>query len=80
MLAELSGSGISLLGGVDIDAICQEWPRKDIENSGFELLLVALGGEKFDPSTFESQGFHSNDVWHFDSEAIEDHGSYVRIV
>jgi len=46
----------------------------------YDILLAALGDVPFDISTYESQEPYSNDVWHFDYEAIEDHGAYKFIV
>jgi len=48
------------------------WPppadeKRRIEKGGFEALLIAMSD-------------HSNDVWHFDTEAIYDHGDYKDIV
>jgi hypothetical protein len=48
------------------------WPpqsaeRRRIKKGGFETLLIAMSD-------------HSDDVWHFDSETIYDHGDYKAIV
>jgi hypothetical protein len=45
-----------------------------------EGILCALGGEQYDPASLETKPWLSNDVWHFDYEAIEDHGAYTSIV
>ena len=39
------------------------------------LLLIVLGGEAEE----EPYGFLSLNIWHFDTECIEDHGDYARI-
>jgi len=56
------------------------YARADIEKGGFEILLAVMGDEQFDPKTFAVLEPLTDDVWHFDTEAIEDHGAYVRIV
>ena len=87
MLAELAEVGIALRPGVEAEGLLAARTRlvaaptrASIEKSGFELLLVVMGEELVDPRTFDGLGPLSDDVWHFDTEAIEDHGSYKRIV
>jgi hypothetical protein len=80
MLAELATAGISLRAGVGVAQVLAEHPRTAIEKSGLELLAAVIGDEQFDPKTFAVLEPLSDDVWHFDAEAIEDHGSYNRIV
>ena len=80
MLAELAAVGIALRPGVGPEQIFVEHPRAAVEQGGFELLLAVMGDEQFDPKTFAILDPLSDDVWHFDTEAIEDHGSYKRIV
>jgi hypothetical protein len=80
MLAELAAVGIELRPGTSMDQLLAEHPRAAVEESGFEILLAVMGDEQFDPKTFEVLNPLSDDVWHFDTEAIEDHGAYVRIV
>src|SRR5574339_1058459 len=79
MLATLSQLGVRLGPGKTEADVTGEWSREQIAKGGFEMMLVAMGGEQVDATTFESKGFVSNDVWHFDFECIEDHGDYVRI-
>ena len=50
-----------------------------------EHLLAVMGEEQFDeaaeePSSLSDEVWSSDDVWHFDYEAIEDHGAYKQIV
>lgn len=45
-----------------------------------ESILCAIGDEQMDEDTFEQLPWLSNDAWHFDYEAIEDHGAYKSIV
>ncbi len=76
MLAILAAHGIRLSGAHSIEGIEAEWGDS---LDSFEALLAAMGDEVFDENTLEPTGFRSDDVWHFDAEAIEDHGAYVRI-
>ena len=80
MLTELAAVGIELHPGISVDQLLADHPRAAVEEGGFELLLAVMGDEQFDPKTFEVLNPLSDDVWHFDTEAIEDHGAYVRIV
>ena len=80
MLADLDQVGISLRPGVSVEQLLADGGRTEIEKSGFELLLAIMGNEQFDPKTFAMLEPLTDDVWHFDTEAIEDHGAYVRIV
>jgi hypothetical protein len=80
MLDALSRLGVRLAPKRKIDDLTSEWAREQIERDGYEMMLVALGGDLIHPETFDTIGFLSEDVWHFDSECIEDTGDYVRIV
>ena len=69
MLDVVARCGIRLRDQVSESSL---WPpqsaeRRQIEKGGFETLLIAM---------IE----HSDDVWHFDTEAINDHGDYKEIV
>jgi hypothetical protein len=46
----------------------------------FEATLCAMGDEQYDLEEDKLLPWLSDDVWHFDFEAIEDHGAYVSIV
>lgn len=80
MLAELATVGIELRPGIGAAQLTATHARAGIEKGGFEMLLAVMGDEQLDPKTFEVLEPLSDDVWHFDTEAIEDHGAYVRIV
>jgi hypothetical protein len=80
MLAELAAVGIELRPGISAEELIAHYTRTKVEKNGFELLLIAMGDEQIDPKTFTVVDPLSDDVWHFDVEAIEDHGSYIRIV
>jgi hypothetical protein len=80
MLAELAAVGIALRPGLSAERLVARYARARLEEAGFELLLAVMGNERFDPKTFEMFDPWSDDVWHFDTEAIDDHGAYVAIV
>ncbi len=48
--------------------------------SQFEFALCIMGDEQYDSDNDKVLPWLSNDVWHFDFEAVEDHGSYIDIV
>ncbi|HEY6186876.1 MAG TPA: WGR domain-containing protein, partial [Pyrinomonadaceae bacterium] len=74
-LQNLSDCGISLKPGMSKELLFTEYEPEDYVNEPYLLLLTALGGETEE----ESYGFLSSDIWHFDTECIEDHGDYARI-
>ncbi len=80
MLAELVAVGIQLHPGVSAEQLVAPFTRAAVEKGGFEMLLAVMGDEQIDPKTFAVGDPLSDDIWHFDVEAIEDHGSYARIV
>ena len=45
-----------------------------------EAILCAMGDEQYDAKAHQVLPWLSEDVWHFDYEAIEDHGHYKSIV
>jgi hypothetical protein len=69
-LHDLVECGVRLLPGANREALLREWSQEEFENDPYELALVALAGD--DPPLAEN-------VWHFDTECIEDHGDYARI-
>ena len=74
-LARLSACGISLKPDFSRDIIFSFGEEEDFEREPYLLLLTVLGGEAEE----EPYGFLSSDIWHFDTECIEDHGDYARI-
>lgn len=74
-LENLSACGISLKPGMSKDVVFSEYEPEDFVKEPYLLLLIALGGEAEE----EPFGFLSSDIWHFDTECIEDHGDYARI-
>lgn len=69
-LQDLVGAGVRLLPEATTGALMVEWSQKQFEERPYLLALVVLGGD--DPPLSEN-------IWHFDTECIEDHGAYVRI-
>ena len=69
-LANVSECGVTLVAGTTIDALFEEWSREDFASDPYRLLLIAMGSDE--PTLSEN-------IWHFDTECIEDHGDYVRI-
>jgi hypothetical protein len=65
----LASCGVRLSAGATPEAVLAEHPREVFEKTPFRLLLAVLGGE---------EGWAAN-LWHFDTECIEDHGDYARI-
>jgi hypothetical protein len=80
MLAELETVGIKLRPGIGTEQLFVPFTRAAIEEGGFEMLLAVMGDEQIDMKTFAELDPLSDDVWHFDVEAIEDHGAYIRII
>jgi predicted DNA-binding WGR domain protein len=74
-LDNLCACGISLKTEIDRDIIYSIFDEEEYEREPYTLLLIALGGEAEE----EPYGFISSDIWHFDTECIEDHGDYARI-
>ncbi len=80
MLSDLSAIGIECRSDVTPDRLFGIISRDRIEKSRFEWLLVAMGEREQDRDPFKVLGPLSDDVWHFDAEAINDHGDYRSIV
>ena len=74
-LANLATCGISLKPGIPQEVLLDEWETEDYERDPYQLLMVALGSDIGE----EDYGFLSSNIWHFDTECIEDHGDYARI-
>ncbi len=74
-LAILSESGLSLAPPFTVQDLLASWPRDEYEKSGFTMALVGLGMTEEQPPWRD----HCVNVWHFDTECIEDEGSYIRI-
>ncbi len=80
MLDALARLGFRLAPKRTMDDLTSEWAREQIERDGYDMMLVAMGGDLIDPQTYETRGFISHDVWHFDSACIGATGDYAQIV
>jgi hypothetical protein len=69
-LSALAKCGVALAPSATIEALLEEFSRENYEKDPYRLLLCALGNDELTLS---------ENVWHFDTECIEDHGAYVRI-
>jgi hypothetical protein len=78
LLAALAECGISARSAAAASAISIELGSRF--DGKYDTLLAALGDLPFDPATYELLEPYSDDVWHFDYEAIEDEGAYKAIV
>jgi hypothetical protein len=74
-LAILAGCGLSLAPPFTVQDLLDSWSREQFEEPGFTLALVGLGMTEEQPPWRN----HCVNAWHFDTECIEDDGSYVRI-
>jgi hypothetical protein len=74
-LGVLAECGLSLAHPFTVEDLLQSWPREEFEKPGFSMALVGLGMTEERPPWRN----HCINVWHFDTECIEDEGSYVRI-
>ena len=74
-LENLSACGVALAPGMSKDVLFAMYDPEEYVSEPYLLLLTALGGE----AEGEPYGFISSDIWHFDTECIEDHGDYARI-
>lgn len=74
-LQQLAASGIRLKSAFSLDDLLYSFPRERYECDPYRLALVMLGSQR------EKEPFPdlSDDIWHLDTECVEDHGSYVRI-
>jgi hypothetical protein len=74
-LRALAECGFRLRDQSAISDFVEGWGREALDKPGFDLALVCLGmtreGPPWDP--------RCDNLWHFDTECIEDEGSYVHI-
>src|SRR5690348_12241829 len=78
-LANLANCGIKLASGVTREALLESCDRETFEADPYRMLLVCMGGEAESESQAGETGYPSDNIWHFDTECIEDHGSYAAI-
>jgi len=71
----LASCGIILRDDVTIEHLLAMFSREAYENDPYRFLLTVMGGDLEE----ELYGFASNNIWHFDTECIEDHGDYTSI-
>lgn len=76
-LQNLADCGIKLRSQFSPEVLFEEWKKEDFEKEPYEMLLVALGGDK-ETETWQWTPL-SNNIWHFDTECIEDFGDYAEI-
>jgi hypothetical protein len=74
-LAILGECGLSLAAPFTVQDLLESWPREEFEKPGFSMTLVGLGMTEEQPPWRN----HCVNAWHFDTECIEDNGSYTRI-
>ncbi|MCB9535215.1 MAG: hypothetical protein H6704_03045 [Myxococcales bacterium] len=78
-LATLASCGIRLAPGVPPEALLASFDREAMEDDPYVLLLTCMGAEEETVSAGGATAYMSNDIWHFDTECIEDHGDYSAI-
>ncbi|MFI8436977.1 hypothetical protein ACIGJO_25215 [Streptomyces sp. NPDC079020] len=72
-LAEL---GLPLAAGRTVEELLRSWPREAFETEPFDLVLFALGCA-VEEEPWER--WFCDRAWHFDTECVRGHGSYVAI-
>ncbi|HEY8602318.1 MAG TPA: hypothetical protein VIL85_28100 [Thermomicrobiales bacterium] len=81
-MAILERGGIRLRAEITVADLLHAFPREDYEAEPFIRLLTVIGGEMEelgDSATGRVYGSMSGNIWHLDTECIEDHGDYVII-
>lgn len=66
----LSSCGIILTENATSEQLLAHWSEEEFQANPFMLLLVALGSND---TSF------SRNIWHLDTECIEDHGDYITV-
>jgi len=74
-LAVLEECGLTLASPFNVDELLASWDREDYEAEGYDMVLVGLG------MTEERKPWrnHCVNLWHFDTECIENSGDYACI-
>jgi len=78
-LSTLASCGIKLAPGVAPEALLESFDREAFEAEPYRLLLACMGGEAESESQAGETGYPSDNIWHFDTDCIEDHGAYAAI-
>ncbi|MCA9815031.1 MAG: hypothetical protein H6677_21710 [Candidatus Obscuribacterales bacterium] len=74
-LEHLSELGIKLKQGLSVDDLLKSFERDEYEANPYKLLLCVLGASQ----EVEPYGDFSDDVYHLDTECIENQGDYVKV-
>jgi len=74
-LEVLADCGLKLADPFTPEELLKSWDRSEYEGPGFDMVLMGLG------ITEEQEPWrnHCVNLWHFDTECIEDHGDYKKI-
>jgi hypothetical protein len=78
-LRVLTDCGIKLAPFITPEYLAHAVSGGGYEKDPYLLLLCVLGGEAEGESPEELFGYLSDNIWHFDTECIDDHGSYAAI-
>lgn len=76
-LYKLSELGIFMSADLKKELLLEEISRSEYEEDPYNLLLLTLGGEVEVNDEFINS---SDKIWYLDSECIEDHGDYARVI
>lgn len=76
-LNKLSELGIFMSAESKKELLLEEFSRNEYEEDPYNLLLLTLGGEVEVNGEFINV---SEEIWYLDTECIEDHGDYARII
>lgn len=74
-LEALASCGITLRPEFSVGDLLRSWDRAEYEEPGYSMTLVGVGMMQEEPPWKP----RSENLWHFDTECIEDHGAYVDI-
>jgi hypothetical protein len=74
-LEVLASCGLRLAEPFTCDDLLNAWSRADYEKPGYNLILVGMGMTEEQ----EPHRSHCVNLWHFDTECIQDHGDYKKI-
>lgn len=78
-IADLGACGILLSPGVAPESLFDSFDREAFESEPYRLLLCAMGGEAETEAQAGLTGHPSDNIWHFDTECIENAGDYAAI-
>ncbi|WP_238799239.1 hypothetical protein [Paenibacillus sp. EKM211P] len=76
-LNQLSELGIFMRADLKKELLLEETSRSEYEEDPYNLLLLTLGGEVAVNDEFINV---SDKIWYLDTEYIEDHGDYARVI